>query len=1044
MKILKASAGSGKTYRLTREYITLLLQSTDIYAYRHILAVTFTNKATAEMKSRILKELSKLSRTPEESDYYKDFVPALFPSAEKLKERSADVLVRILHDYSAFAVSTIDSFFQQTLKAFSREIGYFASYQVELDRDSLIQESVDRMLDSITENDKEMLSWLDETVMSGLEQGKKENLSGSIFENAKNLKSAEHTALLNEHGLKDENMFSRKRLKQIRKECVTYIKTFESAVQKAAGDVLDTLKRCCVAPADSSYGFLKAVEKYALTPDPDKGYAAPSDSFMQKSAKSELWFSKAKSAKLPLVQGILDMPLKAFCDLFDEESHRYKLYRTAIELKKQLYSLGIAGEFFRNFDELVKEKNVMCLDDSNEILRKIIGGSDAPFVYEKLGVRYEHFLLDEFQDTSRVQWENFHPLLTESESNHNENLVVGDVKQSIYRWRGSDWKLLGSTLKEQFPSAEEEPLDSNWRSTRTVVEFNNGFFKFAAEQLGGEVPEQYADVHQEVCIKHESQPGFVKVDFTAEDQLALVLQSIRDAMAGGARPGDIVVLVRNNKNGTDVANYLIENNIHVITDDSLDVKSSILVRRLVSLLSWVNNPEDEINCYLASSLIPQGEENKWKTEWHSLTDLCESLIRLMEKGDPGCTEGQVLHLQSFMDCLQDWTSVNGQNLQAFLEYFNGTSLNISSPEDRSSVRVMTVHKSKGLEFPYVIFPFAETVSMSKTSTHWCYLGKDNPDFTLPDHSTPLESAADCIYPLNLSSSLGDTLFSEDYKEDRRQKAMDCINLFYVALTRASKSLHIIAKQPPKKFVEAGPKVPDEYSDISQILYIYLRGSLDENGSCSFGTPYDFEQKRREDLKRGVTEKVELTCESAYPSSEIGTRLKFSTETRDFFGDDGLAGAKSSRRINGIVLHGVLSAVRSPEDLRAALDDAVRSGKLEAEDAERDYVMLSSRLASAVSRGWFPANGRVLTEADIISADEPEDSSDRKEYRRPDRVIINDDGVIIVDYKFGSANDKYTEQVAGYMRLYRQMGYESVRGYLWYVQNDDVVEVKCPV
>ena len=1042
MKILKASAGSGKTYRLTREYITLLLQNPDRYAYRHILAVTFTNKATAEMKSRILKELSRLSRTPEESDYYKDFVPSLFPSAEKLKERAADVLVSILHDYSAFAVSTIDSFFQQALKAFSREIGYFAAYQVELDRDSLIQESVDRMLDSITEEDTEMLSWLDETVFSSLEQGSKVNLADSIFRNARNLKSSEHSALLDEYGLRDEDMFSRERLKQIRKECVAYIRSFESAVQKAAQEVQDTLKRCCVDPADSNRKFLQAVEKYTCKPDPKTGYAAPTDSFMEKSEDPEQWFSKTKAAKLlPIVQGVLDGPLKAFRDLFFD---RYRLYRTAILLKDQIYSLGIAGEFFRNFDELIREKNVMCLDDSNEILRKIIGGSDAPFVYEKLGVRYEHFLLDEFQDTSNIQWENFHPLLTESESNHNDNLVVGDVKQSIYRWRGSDWKLLGSTLQEQFPSAETEPLDANWRSTRTVVEFNNSFFEFAAEQLGADVPAQYADVHQEVCIKHESQPGFVKVDFTTEDQLALVLQSIRDARANGAEWGDIVVLVRNNKSGSDVANYLIKNDIPVISDDSLDVKSSLVVRRLVSLLSWVNNPEDEINCYLASCLIPQGEESEWKMEWHSLTDLCESLIRQMEARTPGCTDGQVLFLQSFMDCLQEWTAANGQNLQAFLEYFDGTSLKISSPEDKSSVRVMTIHKSKGLEFPYLIFPFAETVSMSKTSTHWCYLGKDNPGFTLSDGSTSLTSAADCIYPLELSSQLQDTLFCKDYKEDKCQKEMDCINLFYVALTRASRSLHIIAKQPSKKVLDAGPEGLAAYSDISQILYIHLRGRLDENGSCSFGTPYDFGRKRKEDRERKKSEKVELTCESAYPSYEIGSRLTFPEDAADFFGDDGLAGAKSSRRINGIVLHDVLSAVRRPEDLRAALDEAVRSGKLEAEDAERDYVMLSSRLASAVSRGWFPANGRVLAEADIISADEPEDGSENKNSRRPDRVVINDDGVIIVDYKFGSARADYKKQVARYMRLYHQMGYESVRGYLWYVHTDEVVEVKCPV
>ncbi|MDO4826108.1 MAG: UvrD-helicase domain-containing protein [Bacteroidia bacterium] len=1027
MKILKASAGSGKTWRLTRDYITLLLKDRDRYAYRHILAVTFTNKATAEMKSRILSELSVLSHSPESSDYYAFLVPALFPDAGLLRSRAEDVLVNILHDYGAFAVSTIDSFFQQTLKAFSREIGYFASYQVELDRDSLIREAVDRMLDSITEDDREMLGWLDEDVADTLERGGRVNLADTIFENARNLKSAEHGSLLDEYGLDDAEMFSRGRLRAVRKECTAYIASYESAVRKAAEEVGAALERCGIDPADSNRKFLQTVLAYSRKPDTKTGYVSPSAAVMEKCSDPELWFAKDKAPKLlPQVQGVLDGPLASFRDLFTE---RYRLYRTAVLLKGRICSLGIAGEFFRNFEALVKEKNVLCIEDSNEILRKIIGGSDAPFVYEKLGVRFEHFLLDEFQDTSRLQWDNFLPLLRESESNSHESLVVGDVKQSIYRWRGSDWELLGSTLQKQFPSSETEVLDSNYRSTLTVVEFNNAFFTFAAAQLGTAVSEEYADVCQKSAVTEENEPqkGFVKVDFTSEDQLEAVLDSVRDAMARGAEPGDIAVLVRNNSSGSDVAAHLIGSGIPVVSDDSLDVKSSLTVRRLVSLLHWVDDPGDEISCYLASCLIPEGAEEEWKMQWHSLTDLCESILRLMEERNPGCTDGQVLFIQSFMDCLQEWTAANGQNLQAFLEYFDGASPKISSPQDTSSVRVMTIHKSKGLQFPYVIFPFAETVSMSKPATHWCYLGGDDPLLHLPDGSAPLKSAAPAIYPLSLSSTLRSTAFCKDYEEDRRRKEMDCINLFYVALTRAAKSLHIIAKQPSAKLREAAT-LP-EYSDISQLLYLHLRERLDKDGSCSFGDVYDFTR-----MKRKV--RNENSCDSAYPSYPLEGRLAFPEDASDFFGSDGLAGAKSSRRINGIVLHGILAAVRSPQDLRAAVDEAVREGRLESEDAERDYAMLASRLASAVERGWFPPDARIISETDIIDSD--------GSIHRPDRAVVTADGVIIVDYKFGRHADAYERQVARYVQLYRKMGYSHVRGFLWYVYEDEVVEVECRI
>ncbi len=1025
MKILKASAGSGKTWRLTRDYITLLLKDRDRYAYRHILAVTFTNKATAEMKSRILSELSLLSRSPERSDYYASLVPALFADAGHLRSRAEDVLVNILHDYGAFAVSTIDSFFQQTLKAFSREIGYFASYQVELDRDSLIREAVDRMLDSITEDDKEMLGWLDEDVADTLEKGSRVNLADTLFENARNLKSAEHGSLLDEYGLDDAKMFSRDRLKAVRKECAAYIAGYEAAVRKAAEQVGTALERCGIDPADSNRKFLQSVLGYAEKPDTKTGYAAPSDAVMEKCSDPQQWFPKSRAPKLlPQAQGVLDGPLASFRDLF---SQGYRLYRTAILLKDQICSLGIAGEFFRHFEALVKEKNVLCIEDSNEILRKIIGGSDAPFVYEKLGVRYEHFLLDEFQDTSRLQWENFLPLLRESESNSHESLVVGDVKQSIYRWRGSDWELLGSTLQKQFPSSETEVLDSNYRSTAAVVGFNNSFFTFAASQLGPSICEEYADVWQKSAVEADKEPqkGSVKVDFTAQDQLDLVLASVRDAMAHGAEPGDIAVLVRNNSSGADVASRLIGSGIPVISDDSLEVKSSLTVRRLVSLLHWVNDPGDEISCYLASRLIPEGAEDEWKMEWHSLTDLCESILRLMEERNPGCIDGQVLFIQSFMDCLQEWTAANGQNLQAFLEYFEDASPKISSPQDKSSVRVMTIHKSKGLQFPYVIFPFAETVSMSKPATHWCYLGGDDPALHLPDGSEPLKSAADAIYPLSLSSTLRSTAFCKDYEQDRRRKEMDCINLFYVALTRAAKSLHIIAKQPCAKL--RGGEALTEYSDISQLLYVHLRNSLDEDGSCSFGDAYDFTRMKRKAGK-------EDSCDAQYPSYPLGDRLTFPEDASDFFSPDGLVGAKSSRRINGIVLHGILASVRYPQDLRAAVDDAVRAGRLESEDAERDYSMLSSRIASAERRGWFSPDARVIAETDIIDGD--------GSIHRPDRVEVSGGGVIIVDYKFGRHADTYERQVARYVQLYRKMGYAHVRGFLWYVYENEVVEVEC--
>ena len=386
-KIMKASAGSGKTYSLARKYISLLLESEDRYAYRHILAVTFTNKATDEMKSRILKELHILSVDPLNSSYYDYFVPTRLKSAAELQKKARAVLSDMLHDYSAFAVSTIDRFFQQTLKAFSREIGQFASYQVELDKDSLVAESVDRVLDSLTEENVGLLSWLTENVLEQIEQGGRYSMDANLLDMAKRLKSSQRQEVMERYKMSDEEDYSKEKLLQIRNECRNIAAVFCEKVTASSRRILDLMTGQGVYPEDTSRGFMKELLKYAALEE-NQRIEPLKETFIAKASDPDLWFAKAKAGKLlHLVQPFIEEPLKEFCALFGRE---FKVYNTALILDDQLYGLGVAGELNRAFKELMKEKNVLCIDDSNTILRKIIDGSDAPFVYEKLGVRYEH------------------------------------------------------------------------------------------------------------------------------------------------------------------------------------------------------------------------------------------------------------------------------------------------------------------------------------------------------------------------------------------------------------------------------------------------------------------------------------------------------------------------------------------------------------------------------------------------------------------------------------------------------------------------------
>ena len=1058
LEIMKASAGSGKTYRLARKYISLLLQSKDRYAYRHILAVTFTNKATDEMKGRILKELHVLATRPQESDYHDHFVPAYFPSDSDLQKKAETVLSDMLHDYSAFAVSTIDRFFQQTLKAFSREIGQFASYQVELDKDSLVAESVDRILDSLTEEDSGLLSWLTDNVLEQIEQGGRYSMDANLLEMAKRLKSAQRQEVMEKSGVGADKEYPKEKLLEIREICRRIVSDFRAAVKDSARVALDIIEQAGVNPAESNRGFMKKLYQYSEIEDGDAIEALP-ETFTSKALDHEQWFAKTKAAKLkPLVYPFLEAHLEDFCALFDKE---FKVYNTAQILDGQLYGLGVAGELDKAFKELMKEKNVLCIDDSNTILRDIIDGSDAPFVYEKLGVRYEHFLLDEFQDTAGVQWSNFSPLLHESESKGGESLIVGDVKQSIYRWRGSDWKLLNDIVPDEFEGHKEEVLDTNYRSLANVVNFNNLFFKSAAAILDrmngfekdGPMSVIYSDVRQ-MTGKKSSAKGSVSLTFCPkEDELKKVLEAVHEAQANGASLSDIAVLVRSNAIGEDVSMYLIDNDIPVITDDSLRVKSSITVRRLVSLMSFADNPQDTVNGYLAESLdiaLPR--------ECGSLVDMVEALFReLKTKDADGLWKGEALHIQSFMDHVQEYVSMNGNSLRGFLKYWDGENPSICSPSSGESVRVMTIHKSKGLDFPYVIIPFAENINLYKAGSYWC----------VPElEGTPLDGVADGVYDVTLSKASEDTLFAEDYRKENFLQQVDNINTIYVAMTRAALGMHIIAKTPSAKClkaVEAGDTT--QFADFSQMLYWFASASCggDVPGNEELLPPFTVARTAAEDgaerfdagemvcfgehRKHGnETATFDISGHDELPSIALNPqpgdsdedvrkrgRLKFTADALDFFSKDGETGVSASNRIKGVVLHDILAHVNVPEDLEGAVRQAVQAGELTGSEAAEAYGLLSERIAAAAGRGWFPSDAdRILNEASLIDTD--------GQICRPDRVVIADGKVIIIDYKFGEHHRAYERQLKKYAGIWSRLGYNDVTSYLWYVHTDEVVKV----
>jgi len=988
IKILKASAGSGKTYNLALEYIGLILKSDKPDAYRHVLAVTFTNKATDEMKRRIIKELATIAKEPELSNY-KDVLPAMTGlNLADLQKKAQVQLSAILHDYSAFAVSTIDRFFQQTLRAFSHEIGQFSSYQVQLDREELVTESVDMVLDSLSEQDRTLLDWLTKGVKDGLEQNGVLSLDSSLTEVAKSLST-----------LPQDQSFPREKLDSIRKCCREIEESFPKMVADAAKAVLDVMAAQGVDPVQTNGKFLAKILDFTDPASYDR--QKPTPAFITKAQDPEKWFAKANANLKDKLEGVLEPKLQAFLDCFGQP---YKEFITAKAISGQLYGLGVAQELRSAFAQIQKEKNVISIDDSNVILKNIIDGSDAPFIYEKLGVRYEDFLLDEFQDTADIQWENISPLLHNSEAGGHSSLVVGDVKQSIYRWRGSDWKLLGSRLEDEFRSVDVKVLDGNFRTCREIVNFNNSFFSFAAAQLGLEG--LYADVTQAVKFADPA-PGQVKVSFV-DNQMDEILATVKDIREKGGLWSDIAILVRFNKDGSAIAAALVENGIPVVSDDSLFVKSSVTVRRLVSQLSLMDTPAEEINPTVAG-FMAGSMEMSIPDHYHSLVDLAEALLRDIRAYDPVRFDSEVPYIQSFMDFLQDWVQSGGNNLSAFLKSWKDADPKIASPQTGDSVRIMTVHKAKGLEFPYVIVPYADKITLYKASSQWA-----SPKV----EGSALQGKADGMYHVKLESTLADSLFGEEYHQEVHRQAIDNLNVFYVALTRAKYGLKIISAKPPKKLTDSLAKGTPEWGSMGQLLYGFLR--TDEYACGQFYQPSQLKREKEDS-------ETLLAGYESFPA-DSGNRLRFSPEAADYFGEDGSFGIASSRRIRGNVLHTIMAGIKQVGDLDKAVDAAVSSGDLPAGERDATLEFLRERINSVQELGWFSPQAKVLTECPVIAPD-------GEEYR-PDRVVMHTDGrVTVVDYKFGEQKEGYRRQVWRYVNLYRKMGYEKVEGYLWYLDDN---------
>ena len=1004
LKIIKASAGSGKTHTLTQEYLSLLLPQDDsapVNAYRHILAVTFTNKATDEMKSRVIEELAKLSKR---EDTY--------------GRRAKAVLTAILHDYTSFSVSTIDKFFQGVMRSFAREIGQFASYKVELDTTEVLNQSVDLLMNSLEKpENKALLDWLMEYSLDTIESGGKWDITAELKSMASLFFREDFK--IRKRGL-DKVIGDRELIKSLRGELDAIIKTYREDLAAVGADGCRIMKDNGVSAGDFKGGSRSPFHRFQSWKEGDMKDL--NDSFIALQDNISAWYTAktdpaTKNSITSAYNCGLNDAVRRAVELLDPNGNRSLKYHTAKLMRGNLYLLGIFSDLYRIMDGYLKENNLVLLGETSDVLSRIIDGNDTPFIYEKTGTRYDHYMLDEFQDTSHLQWLDFKPLIADSIDQGNSNLIVGDIKQSIYRWRGADLTLLGEELQKEFPapSSELSPLDDNWRSCPEIVGFNNDFYSNAGALLedfdaltSDRVNEYYGDSIQHVRHTDDG-PGHVLVKFlpskqTAEDGSekdwkALALEMIGPTVERLSRSyelSDITFLVRKNTEGAQVAAKLLELGYDVVTEDSLKISSSAVVRRVVAILKHHISPDDKVNNLVLGALLGSGqlpEQDFSAMADSSLYGICEALVK--EYGGDA-TSYDTPFILAFLDSVLNYMGKFGSNIGGFVEWWDsvGADRSISAPEGRNAIRVMTIHKAKGLKSEAVVIPFLqENLKPSNMLMPyiWC-----------KPKVEPFSRIG--LVPLKASSEMARTIFAKEYSDEMLMHCVDAVNTAYVAMTRAVSEMTIFAPYPDNASKPA--------SSVADMLFRHLKDSLDEDMIYECGTPRP-ELKQETDAQE--QEGIRLTD---FKVVGLGDRLKLSLRGGDFY----------NRRL-GIVNHDILSRIESEADIEQSVGTAVSSGELDASAAAAVAGKMRSLLSSVGDRHWFDGTCRALREMSIVDA--------QGRTQRPDRVLVEKDKplgngrAIVIDYKFGAERPDYHKQVCEYMKLLREMGYSDIEGYIWY-------------
>jgi len=1006
------------------------------------------------MKDRILSYLNDFSNGVQ-NDLSYELQQELNLDAATFQNYAQDVRSEILHNYAQFSISTIDAFFQKVIRSFTREAGLAGDFRLEVDQEPVLTEVIDNLIDELGTN-KNLTDWVVEFAHENLMNDRSWDVRRSLLDFSREIFKEDFKAIEDElYKLSASQNFFPELLSDLKKIKFSFLNTIKSTASEAVmlieqrnfgyedfkyanGGAYSYLKKLSVLSSVNDFNEDKKGKRA------EKEYQQSINWPNKDSLRKEVIQQLAENRLIPLLNEILEF--------------REKNFSTALSADAALsnfYAFGLIADISRKLKEYKDENGIMLLADASHFLSGVINDSDTPFIYEKVGSFYKNFLIDEFQDTSSLQWKNFLPLLNNGLDQGYPSLVVGDVKQAVYRWRGGDLNLLQREVESHIGGdrTELKNLNQNFRSARHVVEFNNAIFKSAAELVSNETghtisAEAYEDIAQKT---QKDELGFVELSFIKktdeetwkEIALGQIPKQLEKLQQLGALLKDIAILVRKNDEGKQIVAHLLQYKnsaeakencrYDVFSNESLRLEGAASVNLLVSALKYLLNTDDEIaraqlgyeyarlhkpdgnlseifagiNHIDFEDSLPEGFSNqKVFLKKLPLFELTETLISIF---DLGKHVGELSYLQTFQDLVLDFTSRERNDLGAFLEWWeeNKEKKSIQVSGEIDAAQILTLHKSKGLQFKYVIIPFcAWELDHSMPVTLW--VNSEEEPFSKAGH-----------LPVRYSSALKDSLFASYYEEERARCYLDNLNLLYVALTRAEHGLIVMASHP-----ENGGK-----QTVSNILYQAI--GISESLTAGWNQDTHIWKSGEWSLKisQKKSEPNKLIQLKDYYSSSWHGKLVIRQTSKGHFKDP----TETSKRIKyGIHLHTILSRIKYKDELQDIFNQLLADGVITVDEKPAIAGLMDELFANSMIENWFVKDWDVRTEVPILLPGEGDS--------RIDRLMISGNRAVVVDFKTGEPSKSDLLQVASYIDTLYKMNFTEVEGFLLYIKSGEVVSV----